>query len=683
MKLLHKNINPKIQIPIFILLLGTIILVGINGYLYYTSIEKINSRNATHRNYSFDSTCTNQKKIEPRKTYTSFTKIQNPDFTTQKKTYRASISIEEDLLTIYNNDDTKLLQAILSDAYVDTCTHQLTPNGQASLEKLSEDSISLTYRLEGESSLRIVIHFYDSYFTYVPEISMDSSSMLAGQSFLRPIVTGNAIGILNPDAEISTKQGIFQQIKLPASEQQHFTTSILWQPQHNDNYIFSPTTDAWFVTSENTTILHGLTEINRASGIDIIVPPNGTEITYHYANISDERALLTQNIPFRGMQSIVIVTQSNSAVDAFQQYYDALTDLDLIPENTYKAAQWWNGGIYCNWFEYHDIKKTTQDEIEKALTALEQNNITIKTIVIDEGWAAFNGDWTENKDRFPDGIRSYIDSLHNRGYKVMLHFIPFSVRYTDIRESDSPLLPALQTITRSNIDYSDSKVRNYLRSAIERMLSDGQDGYNADGFKLDFVFKLPQSHSSVQYHDPSWGRGEDYLHNSLKWIYETAKEIKPDALIVGEGVNPFFQDAYDANRTNDISSETILNGALNREKIQQILMPQLFSFNDLLSKQTWDFTESARQFAFSTPHIVFKVRDLSDQDIQEAACLSKAYNLIKNDLTKKQIEDPFSKNDGINADGKIIWNISDDGNTVRATSNGEVFTCQRSQSIDE
>ncbi|MFA5134840.1 MAG: TIM-barrel domain-containing protein [Patescibacteria group bacterium] len=674
MKLLQKNINPYLQAIILTVLVVVIVLTGANVYRYCMSVQTP----AAHENYAYNSVCSSHKIIGQESPQTAFIETAPPDYSVQKATYRASVSLNDGLLTVYGNNGDELMQSALTDAYVDVCGSSLLRDSQPQLNVVDENSIEVAYHYHDGSSLRLKMQFYDTFFTYVPEISVVNGHKLAGQSFFKPHFKGNTVGILNPDAAAEAEQGIFQQHQVPSTADRHLTTSVLWQRQYGDEYIFSPTTDAWYVLSEKNTVLHGLAEINRASGIDIIVPKNSTDITYHYANISGEQTQLSPATAFSGMQSIVVVTESSSAVDAFQSYYDALSRLGLTAAHAYNTAQWWNGGVYCNWFEHHAIEKTTEEEIESALTSLEQKGIIIKTVVIDEGWAAINGDWTENRERFPGGLRQYIDSLHDRGYKVMLHFIPFSVQYTDIRESDSPLLPAVQTLTRTLIDYSDPLVRGYIRDAIKRMLSDASKSYNADGLKLDFVFDLPPSHSSVRYKDATWGRGEDYVHNSLTWIYETAKEIKPDALIVGEGVNPFFQDAYDANRTNDITAVTTLEGALMREKIQQILMPELMSFNDLYSERSWNFTEAAYQYAYAIPHIVFKVGDLDDQDIEEAVCLSRAYDRVKNDLVKKQVANPFSRADGINAQGDVIWDISDDGKTVHITADDEVIICRQS-----
>jgi hypothetical protein len=72
---------------------------------------------------------------------------------------------------------------------------------------------------------------------------------------------------------------------------------------------------------------------------------------------------------------------------------------------------------------------------------------------------------------------------------------------------------------------------------------------DADGLKVDFLAKTP-SGTALRHAGPSWGAA--LLHKLLALVHDTAKAIKPDALIVTHTPNPAFADITDMVRLNDI-----------------------------------------------------------------------------------------------------------------------------------
>jgi hypothetical protein len=81
--------------------------------------------------------------------------------------------------------------------------------------------------------------------------------------------------------------------------------------------------------------------------------------------------------------------------------------------------------------------------------------------------------------------------------------------------------------------------------AVEHMIGD----LDADGLKVDFLAKTP-SGAALRHTGPSWGAA--LLHRLLTLVHDTAKRIKPDALIVTHTPNPAFVDVTDMLRLNDI-----------------------------------------------------------------------------------------------------------------------------------
>jgi hypothetical protein len=72
---------------------------------------------------------------------------------------------------------------------------------------------------------------------------------------------------------------------------------------------------------------------------------------------------------------------------------------------------------------------------------------------------------------------------------------------------------------------------------------------DADGLKVDFLARTP-SGTALRHAGPSWGAA--LLHTLLALVHDTAKAVKPDALIVTHTPNPAFADVTDMIRLNDI-----------------------------------------------------------------------------------------------------------------------------------
>jgi hypothetical protein len=82
-----------------------------------------------------------------------------------------------------------------------------------------------------------------------------------------------------------------------------------------------------------------------------------------------------------------------------------------------------------------------------------------------------------------------------------------------------------------------------LRSYVAR------DGWDADGIKLDFCYTSAPLWS--RYADPSWGAGEQYRARVLRFVYQTIKAAKRDALVTGGTANPLFGRVEDVCRLNE------------------------------------------------------------------------------------------------------------------------------------
>jgi hypothetical protein len=116
----------------------------------------------------------------------------------------------------------------------------------------------------------------------------------------------------------------------------------------------------------------------------------------------------------------------------------------------------------------------------------------------------------------------------------------------------------------------------------------GPEGYDADGFKIDFTSRTP-SGRSLEHHGPEWGAA--LLHKLLYIIYDESKKIKKDALIVTNTPNPWFTDVTDMIRLNDINHGTSVTEQMqHRAKIVRSVCPDILIDTDnwpMPSRKEW------------------------------------------------------------------------------------------------
>jgi hypothetical protein len=91
----------------------------------------------------------------------------------------------------------------------------------------------------------------------------------------------------------------------------------------------------------------------------------------------------------------------------------------------------------------------------------------------------------------------------------------------------------------------------HLAQIVRRLLR--PDGFDADGFKIDFTQRAPTGRGLRR---PSAAAGAPWgiaaLHRMLTELYRAAKAAKPDALVITHTPHPAFGDVCDMIRLNDI-----------------------------------------------------------------------------------------------------------------------------------
>jgi hypothetical protein len=194
----------------------------------------------------------------------------------------------------------------------------------------------------------------------------------------------------------------------------------------------------------------------------------------------------------------------------------------------------------------HDLHKTAQDlatqqNYETDDKTLQSHGIIPAVKTIDDKWQTHYGTNKVDTEKWPD-MPGYIRRSHEVGQHVLLW-----LKAWDPEGLPPELCVRNQRGVPVGVDPSNPAYLAVLEEQIERMVS--PDGYDADGFKIDFTARTP-SGQSLEAHGPEWGAA--LLHRMLKTIYDTAKRVKPNAMIVTHTPNPWFEDVTDVIRLNDI-----------------------------------------------------------------------------------------------------------------------------------
>lgn len=190
-----------------------------------------------------------------------------------------------------------------------------------------------------------------------------------------------------------------------------------------------------------------------------------------------------------------------------------------------------------------------QDVYDEFLARLGAHGLDPGTIVVDDRWQASYGLGTVDEEAWPD-LRAWIAARHAEGRRVLLWW----------KAWDAEGIPAEECVRSADgdpftVDAGSAAYRERLAGIVRHLLS--PEGLDADGFKLDFTQRGPSGQSLVG--TPGvWGIAA--LHRLLRTIADTARETKPDALLIAHSMHPSFGDVFDMARLNDVTERDVHGG---------------------------------------------------------------------------------------------------------------------------
>jgi alpha-galactosidase len=193
------------------------------------------------------------------------------------------------------------------------------------------------------------------------------------------------------------------------------------------------------------------------------------------------------------------------------------------------------GPIWCAWGYGRSVQlKQVFDTLPTV------KKMGFSWVTLDDGWQNNYGDWAVDPKKFPHGdadMKAFVDRIHEEGFKAQLWWSPLSA------VPDSQLLKDHPDFTLLNRDGSKRKISwwnsfylcpadrgvvEYHKALVRKILGEwGFDGLKLDGQHMNAV---PPCYNPAHHHQ----RPEDSveaLPDFFREIYETARSVKPDALV--------------------------------------------------------------------------------------------------------------------------------------------------------
>ena len=283
---------------------------------------------------------------------------------------------------------------------------------------------------------------------------------------------------------------------------------------------------------------------------------------------------------------------------------------------------WWTRPIFCGWGAQSALSQdhrvpapvlSNQRFYEQFTASLDEKRIDPGTIVIDDKWQKHYGLNDVDIEKWPD-MKRFIAAMHAKGRKVLLWLKAWDPEGVD------PSLCILDFAGNSlAIDPENPGYTALFRSACRTMLS--PDGLDADGFKIDFTARIP-SCPGCRSHGTH--RGLEWMRDYLTMVHDSAKEIKPDALIMCHCPHPYLADKLDMIRLNDVNTgRPVCPQMTHRAKVARAVLPDKLIDTDnwpMPDKQSWlDYVKLQPELGVPSLYYLWHMdnspEDITDEDL--------------------------------------------------------------------
>lgn len=255
-----------------------------------------------------------------------------------------------------------------------------------------------------------------------------------------------------------------------------------------------------------------------------------------------------------------------------------------------KIHDWWMKPIFCGWGAQSAMARergvpapvlSKQEFYEEFTADLDKKGLNPGIIVIDDKWQAKYGLNTVDTEKWPD-MKAFINAMHEKGRKVLLW-----QKAWDPEGVDTELCIRDFSGNKIATDPTNPGYRKILEDSVRFMLS--PNGLDADGFKIDFTARIPSSAGCLIHGKGIWGL--ELMREYLALLHDTAKNVKPDALIMSHTPHPYLEGKVDMIRLNDVNTRSKVNEAMtHRAKLASAACPSCVIDTDnwpMPDKKTW------------------------------------------------------------------------------------------------
>lgn len=262
---------------------------------------------------------------------------------------------------------------------------------------------------------------------------------------------------------------------------------------------------------------------------------------------SGEGHLFTLHVP---------LSPQAAPTDVIASYSAWLRDKGWTPSPKRTPFDWWHRPFSQSWGEQCNLVNARgggpfdgTGEISYNCTQanemmwyghLDEMRVPLGVASTGDKWQISRHRLVPDPAKFPD-LRAYADWHHAAGRHVVAWLGMWRVD-----QAPAEMCICNAKGERLGLDPESPAFRKQLQEDVHHLIS--ADGYDFDGFFLDFTAELPTA-AGVQRSGSLWGM--ELLHEYVRLIHEAAKAAKPDAMILSHCAHPYFADVVDVLRLND------------------------------------------------------------------------------------------------------------------------------------
>lgn len=314
----------------------------------------------------------------------------------------------------------------------------------------------------------------------------------------------------------------------------------------------------------------------------------------------------------------IIICTGKTPEATLTSYVSLLESKKLVVLQKQQIHQWWLGPIICGWG--HQCYKAdlfrvrspadrptdmaayymcTQGNYEEFVRALDKQELPWQILIIDVRWSLYSGVKRVDEGLWPD-MRGFVRDLHARGKRVLLWWglwetdgldaqecITFSRHIAgkhENRPGRSTKFGGIVDGKKLAPDPTLSSVRQRIGQSLTTLLGNQDGGFDIDGLKIDHAAAAPGLYGLQFPRGSQRLYGIELLKYYQRFLYDTVKSIKSDALVIGQSANPYFADCADMLRLGDLYPST---ESVNAQMIFRATMAKIANPFWLIDMDNW------------------------------------------------------------------------------------------------